>query len=107
MGLVCHVTSVAWCCRSERRPWKQPWRTRLGERRWFLFSCMPTTAQGLFFTLILSLEVELEKIEQQIFDLEGAYLQDTAAYGNILRGWGALDLEMYVQLKEAFVGLLS
>mmetsp|Transcript_54400 Transcript_54400/g.127185 ORF Transcript_54400/g.127185 Transcript_54400/m.127185 type:complete len:141 (-) Transcript_54400:50-472(-) len=33
------------------------------------------------------LEKELTEIEKDIFDLEGAYLEDTQAWGNILKGW--------------------
>mmetsp|Transcript_26072 Transcript_26072/g.52992 ORF Transcript_26072/g.52992 Transcript_26072/m.52992 type:complete len:140 (+) Transcript_26072:63-482(+) len=33
------------------------------------------------------LEKELTEIEKEIFDLEGAYLEDTQAWGNILKGW--------------------
>mmetsp|Transcript_54898 Transcript_54898/g.130362 ORF Transcript_54898/g.130362 Transcript_54898/m.130362 type:complete len:143 (+) Transcript_54898:73-501(+) len=33
------------------------------------------------------LEKELVEIEKEIFDQEGAYLEDTAMTGNILKGW--------------------
>ena len=33
------------------------------------------------------LEEDLRRIEKQIYDLEGEYLQETVKDGNILRGW--------------------
>eukprot|EP00899_Mesostigma_viride_P025905 jgi/Mesvir1/649/Mv17261-RA.1 len=33
------------------------------------------------------LEDELRSIEKQVFDLETAYLQDSSAYGNVLKGF--------------------
>ena len=33
------------------------------------------------------LEEDLRRIEKQIYELEGQYLQDTVKDGNILRGW--------------------
>lgn len=33
------------------------------------------------------LKAELHNIERQIFDLEGSYLEETLATGNVLRGW--------------------
>jgi len=33
------------------------------------------------------LKAELHNIERQIFDLEGSYLDETLATGNVLRGW--------------------
>jgi hypothetical protein len=33
------------------------------------------------------LQEDLVKLEKQIFDLEGTYLEETAQTGNILRGW--------------------
>ena len=32
-------------------------------------------------------EAQLQRIEQQIFDLEGAYLDETSAAGNVLTGF--------------------
>ena len=33
------------------------------------------------------LEEDLRRVEKQIYDLEGEYLQETVKDGNILRGW--------------------
>ncbi len=32
-------------------------------------------------------DLELKQIEKQIYDLEGGYLQDTSAYGNVISGY--------------------
>mmetsp|Transcript_10623 Transcript_10623/g.27556 ORF Transcript_10623/g.27556 Transcript_10623/m.27556 type:complete len:115 (-) Transcript_10623:275-619(-) len=33
------------------------------------------------------IEEELDRVEKQIYDLEGVYLEETLQNGNILRGW--------------------
>uniref|UniRef100_A0A0G4H9D3 Chromatin modification-related protein MEAF6 n=1 Tax=Chromera velia CCMP2878 TaxID=1169474 RepID=A0A0G4H9D3_9ALVE len=33
------------------------------------------------------MEEELKKVEQKIFELETQYLEETASFGNVLRGW--------------------
>ena len=39
------------------------------------------------FDKYITLEKELKDLEQQIFDLESFYLEDTSLTGNILKGW--------------------
>ena len=41
----------------------------------------------LHITSTRRLKAELQNIERQIFDLEGSYLEETLATGNVLRGW--------------------
>ncbi len=59
-----------------------------------------------FRVCIGSLERELAAIERQVYDLEKHYLEDTAASGNVVRGWpgdGAQYVLSCVALATAWV----